>query len=163
VHPRKALRGGIQKSILTDFWGNVGDSRQMLTKTSQLVQERAFDTPTKALLWAWRPWWLLSKEYSLTHANGFLNPQLSTLNPNSETRNSKPEARNPKKLKLETRNPKPERCCLEKRCAGFSASPPRQPSSPSHGVTRNPKPGSRNLSPETRGPKPRSRNPAAET
>ena len=34
MHPRKALGGGIQKSILTDFLGNVGDSRKMLTKTS---------------------------------------------------------------------------------------------------------------------------------
>ena len=49
--PRKALRGGIQTSILTDFSGNVCDSRQMLTKTSQWLQERASDTPTKGLLW----------------------------------------------------------------------------------------------------------------
>ena len=49
--PRKALRGGIQKSILTDFSGNVGDSRQSLSKTSQWLQERASDTPTKGLLW----------------------------------------------------------------------------------------------------------------
>ena len=35
--PRKALRGGIQRSILTIFSGNVGDSRQMLTKTSTNV------------------------------------------------------------------------------------------------------------------------------
>jgi hypothetical protein len=49
--PRKALRGGIQKSILTDFGGNVGDFRQMLTKTGQRLQERGWDTPTKGLLW----------------------------------------------------------------------------------------------------------------
>ena len=49
--PRKALRGGIQKSILTDFLENMCDSRQMLTKTSQWLQERASDTPTKGLLW----------------------------------------------------------------------------------------------------------------
>ena len=49
--PRKALRGGIQKTILAEFSGNVGDSRQMLTKTSQWLQERASDTPKKGLLW----------------------------------------------------------------------------------------------------------------
>ena len=55
AEPRKALRGGIQKSILIDFSGNVGDSRQMLTKTGRRLQERAWDTPTKGLLWATRP------------------------------------------------------------------------------------------------------------
>ena len=49
--PRKALRGGIQNSILTKISGNVGDSPQMLTKTSQWLQERASDTPTKGPLW----------------------------------------------------------------------------------------------------------------
>ena len=49
--PRKALRGGIQKSILKDFSGNVGDSRQMLTKARKWLQERGRDTPTKGLLW----------------------------------------------------------------------------------------------------------------
>ena len=29
----------------------MGDSSQMLIKTSQWLQERAFDTPTKGLLW----------------------------------------------------------------------------------------------------------------
>ena len=53
--PRKALRGGIEKSILTDFSGNMGDSRQMLTKTRKRLQERGRDTPTKSLLWlTWR-------------------------------------------------------------------------------------------------------------
>ena len=54
-YPRKALRGGIQKSILTDFSGNVGDSRQMLTKTGQWLQERGWVTPTKGLLWTLHP------------------------------------------------------------------------------------------------------------
>jgi len=49
--PRKALRGGIQKSILTDCSGNLGDSREMLTKTGQRLQERGRDTPTKGLSW----------------------------------------------------------------------------------------------------------------
>ena len=49
--PRKALRGGIPKSILTDFSGNVGESRQMLIKTSHWLQERTSDTPTKGLSW----------------------------------------------------------------------------------------------------------------
>ena len=49
--PLKALRGGIQKPILTDFSGNVGDSRQMLTKAHQWLQDRTRDTPTKSLLW----------------------------------------------------------------------------------------------------------------
>ena len=35
--PRKALRGGIQRSILTDFSGTVGDSHEMLTITSTNV------------------------------------------------------------------------------------------------------------------------------
>ena len=48
--PCKALRWGIQTSILTDFLGNVGDSRQMLTKTRKWLQERGRDTPTKGLL-----------------------------------------------------------------------------------------------------------------
>ena len=52
--PRKALRGGIPKSILTDFSANVGDSRQMLTKTRKWLQERGRDTPTKGLLWITR-------------------------------------------------------------------------------------------------------------
>ena len=49
--PRKALRGGIQKPIVTDLSGNLGDSRQMLIKTSQRLQKRASDTPTKGLVW----------------------------------------------------------------------------------------------------------------
>ena len=36
---------------MTDFLGNVGDSRQMLMKTSQWLQERAPDTLTKGLFW----------------------------------------------------------------------------------------------------------------
>ena len=51
LHPRKALRGDIQKSILKDFSGKVGNSRQMLTKTRKWLQERGRDTPTKGLLW----------------------------------------------------------------------------------------------------------------
>ena len=51
VPPRKALRGGIQKSILTDLSGNVGISRQMMTKTRKWLQERGRDTPTKGFLW----------------------------------------------------------------------------------------------------------------
>ena len=49
--PRKALRGGIQKSILKKNPGNMGDSRQMSTKTRKWLQERGLDTPTKGLLW----------------------------------------------------------------------------------------------------------------
>ena len=44
-HPRKALRGGIQKSILTDFLGNVGDSRQMLTKIGQTAPRTGTEYP----------------------------------------------------------------------------------------------------------------------
>ena len=36
---RKAIRGGIQESILTGFSGYVGDSRQKLTKAHQWLQE----------------------------------------------------------------------------------------------------------------------------
>ena len=56
-HPGALVRStqgpswGIQKSILTDFSGNVGDSRQMLTKTRKWLQERGRDTPTKGHLW----------------------------------------------------------------------------------------------------------------
>jgi hypothetical protein len=61
--PLNALRGGIQKSVVTDFLGNVGDSRQMLTKTSQWLQERASDTPTKGLLWNTKP---VNQEFPLS-------------------------------------------------------------------------------------------------
>ena len=50
--PRKALRGGIQKSILTDFSGNMGDSRQMLTKMSQWLQEREEKTRKRLFVWS---------------------------------------------------------------------------------------------------------------
>ena len=43
--PRKALRGGIQKSILTDLSGNVGDSRQMLTKNGAMAPRTGLGYP----------------------------------------------------------------------------------------------------------------------
>ena len=49
--PRTALRGGMQKSLLQDFSGHPGVSRQKLTNTRQQLQERVRDTPTKGLLW----------------------------------------------------------------------------------------------------------------
>ena len=42
---------GYSKVNSDRFSGNVGDSPQMLTKTSQWLQERASDTPTKGPLW----------------------------------------------------------------------------------------------------------------
>ena len=50
--PRRAIRGGIQKSILRDFLGNVGASRQWFTKTSTNVHRipprRAFCGPPRS-------------------------------------------------------------------------------------------------------------------
>ena len=46
--PRKALRGGIQTSILTDCSGECGRFSPNVGKN---VHERPPDTPTKGLLW----------------------------------------------------------------------------------------------------------------
>ena len=50
TNPRKALRGGIQKSTLKDVSGNVGDSRQRLTKIRNGSKNKDW-IPTKGLLW----------------------------------------------------------------------------------------------------------------
>ena len=51
--PRKALRGGISKSILQrpcQFWEI--NAHKMAPRTTQWFQERPWDAPTKGLAWA---------------------------------------------------------------------------------------------------------------
>ena len=51
--PRKALRGGIQKSIFKHFLAiNV---HKMAQRTTRWLQKRRRDAPTKGLAWTW-PW-----------------------------------------------------------------------------------------------------------
>jgi len=50
--PRKALRGGISKSILSRVCQFLSmRAHKMAPRTSQWLKERASDTPTKGLLW----------------------------------------------------------------------------------------------------------------